>query len=605
MDSQITQDKMHTSPILNGMQPALDDGAIAGDKRHEISRRSDLDEKLDDNFRTSAQLFLQVHRTEVTARDAEISRLRMELTRVREGLKALKEQTQKNTGPGDPSQQTTGGSADVPKDYVYVQAADTLVAKPDPLIESLVTVRLDNILTKLDNDLMLVQWNVMHWLEFKDRIPNIASVPLEPSNSPRARQTRTMLVMALLGKSLEEYLFSPTYLFEDDDELRLLLFKMTNTRMKTLWRRMLLWMSDESDRKETVKSSRVQSAVEETMEPLQKLLDAETFIQLTSELQEVVSQAAEAWEPLQRCQQHFEVSTNLTTRAAGWVWNSIHFKSDHAGLGMDLVPVDSGAFSLDGQEVLMVLFPRVCAIDRSKNPAFTPVFPGIVLQKSELQELEMVVETGLPDDPKAAGLDPGTSPATNPETEMNQRQQKEADSPALTATESVIASIKATTAAAVSVVAPSLSKEQEKKEGDGDGTGAEGHPDQHDVGTGAAETEDHVTKSNEVEGEPHIVPKLEEMSKDKHEDEENNKDKRDEDEDQGEEDDSGDSEDEEEDDADSDDGASEDGTGTETETETDSDQSEADVDQTAQGDRQAHDQARLAVDDSKVEVVQP
>ncbi|EHY56075.1 hypothetical protein ABEF92_004266 [Exophiala dermatitidis] len=604
MESLSTEDKMHRSPILHGMQAALDDAGIADDERHDIPQLSDLDDTVDENLRNTAQLFLQVHRTEIAARDAEISRLKMELTRVREGLKGLKEQTQKSTGVGNPSQQSTGESADLPEDYVYVQAADATVAEPGWQTESLVTVRLDNILTKLDNDGMLVQWNVVHWLEFKDRIPNIASVPLEPSNSPRARQTRTMLVMALLGKSLEEYIFSPTYLFEDDDELRLLLFKMTNTRMKTLWRRMLLWMSDEGDRKETVKSSRVQSAVEETMEPLQKLLDAETFIQLTSELQEVVSKAAEAWEPLQRCQQHFEVSTNLTTRAAGWEWSSIHFKSDHAGLGMDLVPVDSGAFSLDGQEVLMVLFPRVCAIDRSQNPAFTPVFRGIVLQKSELQELEMVVETGLPDS-RAAGLDPGTSPATNPETELNQQQQKEAGSPALTATESVIASIKATTAAAVSVVAPSLSKEQEKKEGDGDGTGEEGHPDQHEAGTDATETEDHVTKSNEVEGEPHIVPELEEMNEDRHEDGENNKDKKDKDEDEDEEDDSGDAEDEEEDDADSDDGASEDGTGTETETETESDQSEADVDKTAQEDRQAHDHVNSAVDEGKVEVVQP
>lgn len=134
------------------MQAALDDAGIADDERHDIPQLSDLDDTVDENLRNTAQLFLQVHRTEIAARDAEISRLKMELTRVREGLKGLKEQTQKSTGVGNPSQQSTGESADLPEDYVYVQAADATVAEPGWQTESLVTVRLDNILTKLDND---------------------------------------------------------------------------------------------------------------------------------------------------------------------------------------------------------------------------------------------------------------------------------------------------------------------------------------------------------------------------------------------------------------------------------------------------------------------
>lgn len=219
----------------------------------------------------------------------------------------------------------------------------------------------------------------MYWLDFEERIPNIGAVPFEPSNSATAKRTRTMLVMALLAKALEGYIFSPTYLLEDDDELRLVLARMNDTDKKSAFRRMLLSISDEGGQRQTVLTARIASAVEETLQPVQSLLSPEMLDELKADLSQVIAQAAIAWQPWQRCESHYEVSTTVTS--AGWDWLSIRFPGDDDN--DDLVHVESGAFETD--EVVMVLFPRVCAIDRTRRPAFTPVFPGVVVQKSQLQ----------------------------------------------------------------------------------------------------------------------------------------------------------------------------------------------------------------------------
>lgn len=235
-------------------------------------------------------------------------------------------------------------------------------------------------------------WSVVFWPDLEEKMPNILAFPLEPSNSPSAKRMRSMLVIALLAKSLEEYILTPNYFLEDDDELRYILSKMADTGRKNCLRGLLLTISEEEKLKASVTTFRVEHALEDTIRPIESLLPPEFCGKLRSTLSDLIYKVAAMWEPLQRCQSHYEVST-----AFGGIereWKTAQLSLD----GVNLETVHSSTFHLD--EVLMVLFPRVFAIDRLRKPAFTAIFPGVVLQKSQaptMTEVEDVHIHFIPD----------------------------------------------------------------------------------------------------------------------------------------------------------------------------------------------------------------
>ncbi|EXJ85039.1 hypothetical protein A1O3_05714 [Capronia epimyces CBS 606.96] len=424
--AEVLEDEIQQTTATDGMQAPFDD--VKDDDGKDSSHELDTTDSFD-KFRKSAQIFLNIHRAEIAERDAEIVRLKAELGRVREGLKALKERQNvavRDDMPGDSTVPTeSAGSkevADVNRaghdlgtrlDKFMVDLGEDEASDAYQKIQGIWESCFQVVKHAMERDMsdeILAEWNV-YWPDFEERIPNISAVTFEASNSSTAKRTRSMFVMALLAKSLEEYIFSPTYLLEDDDDLRDMLAKMSDTDKKTCLRRMLLSISDDDGRREAVKTTRVERAVEETTRPVRSLLPPEILDQLKSDLAQVIGKAATAWEPLQRCQSHYEVNTTATR--ARWTWNAVEF----VGNGEDtaLVTVDSSAF--DSDEVLMVLFPRVCAIDRSKKPSFTPVFPGIVLQKSQLQRWHTTNDS--PVEPDTTTVVPGTSPeAVEPVTNV-------------------------------------------------------------------------------------------------------------------------------------------------------------------------------------------
>jgi len=184
-----------------------------------------------------------------------------------------------------------------------------------------------------------------------------------------------MVAMAVIAQALEEYILTPNYLIEEDDELRYILRSLVDAPRKNSLRSLLLLASEEADRKEKVKRSRVSASVEDITQTLQPLLPAELLTRLTAELEQELKNATSEWEPVQRYQSHYEV--NATVSRTPWDWKSVSFTDD----GFSLSDVNSAAFAED--EAVLVVFPRVCALDRSKRPTFTAVYPGIVLQKSQ------------------------------------------------------------------------------------------------------------------------------------------------------------------------------------------------------------------------------
>lgn len=215
-------------------------------------------------------------------------------------------------------------------------------------------------------------------------MPGFTAFPVESSN----KRSRTMLVMALLAKSLEEYILTPNYLFEDDDEVRFILHKMTDTKKKSQLRNLFLSLcgsGDFKDEVEKVKAFRVENAVNGAVHPIQSLLSEELCEKVKARLADILCDVVTAWEPLQRYESHFEVSTE--PGRAGREWLTLHLMDNNTVV---LETVNSSAFEVN--PVMAVVFPRVCAIDRSRRPAFTTAFPGVVFQKSQaiIEEFDTV-----------------------------------------------------------------------------------------------------------------------------------------------------------------------------------------------------------------------
>ncbi|KIV79965.1 hypothetical protein PV11_07503 [Exophiala sideris] len=294
-----------------------------------------------DTFKTAARTLLSIHRDEIAQRDEQISKLRGELLRVREGLQAL----EKQSVLGEPFQDSDGfgDNQELGKD-----SSEQVKSISD--------------------------WSLLDLSE-KEQVVDMNAHLTESSNSASTQRMRTMLVLALVAKALEEYVLTPNYLLEDDDELRYILSRMTDTRKKAQFRSLLLSIAEGDGLKEPVKLFRVETALNSIMKPFEAMFQEDFRDKLRSRLEQLLEGVMTAWEPVQHYESHLEVST--VAKVSGRQWMSLHFGGDRA----NLVMVNSDVFETD--PVLMVVFPKVCVIDRSKKSAFTTVFPGVVFQKSQ------------------------------------------------------------------------------------------------------------------------------------------------------------------------------------------------------------------------------
>ena len=229
-----------------------------------------------------------------------------------------------------------------------------------------------------------------------------------------------MLIMSLLAQALEEYILTPNYLLEDDDELRYILRCIANVEKKSILRGLLLSVSQEEEaRSQEVKTKRISATISDAIGPLKALLPPETYDKLQSDLEDVLQKAISAWEPLQRHHNHYE--SNAVANRTNWEWKSVIF----TGIGVDLETRHASAFEHD--EAAMVVFPRVCAIDKSARPVYAPVFSGIVLQKSQLaaaeEEPELTEESELKEDPEPKE-EPGLKEEPEPKEEAPEPKEE-------------------------------------------------------------------------------------------------------------------------------------------------------------------------------------
>ena len=197
---------------------------------------------------------------------------------------------------------------------------------------------------------------------------------------------RTLVVLAILAASLTRHIFTTTYLLKEDSELRHILLELaeTNSSKEAFCRKLLLSISEEKEIHGS--QERIATVVREVLHRIQYLAVPDALERFRSELQPVVETAAQTWRKIQKRRSHFEAEDNPKLDDQG-EWQAIEFNEDDIGIAAPIIL--AAGFASD--EVALVVFPRVVKVDDQVD---TPVFPGVVLRKSQTvaasQEVEQI-----------------------------------------------------------------------------------------------------------------------------------------------------------------------------------------------------------------------
>lgn len=206
------------------------------------------------------------------------------------------------------------------------------------------------------------------------------ATPIPYSNTRAAKQMRTFLVMAVLARSLTNHIFTPTYIIEEESELRDLLFEISDNARKEFLRGMIMSLFERKQRE--IAPQRVSTVVREVLSPVQDLLGLDAAQKFGLELNSKIQEAEVIWWGLQRHKSHFEADVKWETESGEW--QSVQFSNDSDQISSHAVNVEA----FDTDEAVLTLFPRIFVADGSSD---VPIFPGVVLQKSQTASAEQEI----------------------------------------------------------------------------------------------------------------------------------------------------------------------------------------------------------------------
>ncbi|KAK5054710.1 hypothetical protein LTR84_001602 [Exophiala bonariae] len=215
------------------------------------------------------------------------------------------------------------------------------------------------------------------WTTLKQVPEATYATPVPYSNTRAAKQMRTFLVMAILARSLTNHIFTPTYIVEEESELRDLLFEISDNARKEFLRGMIMSLFERKQRE--IATQRVSMVVREVLSPVEDLLGLDAAQKFGRELKSKIQEAEDIWWGLQRHKSHFEAEVKWETES--WECQSIQFSNDSDQMSSRGVNVEA----FDTDEVVLTLFPRIFVADGSRD---VPIFPGVVIQKSQTASAE-------------------------------------------------------------------------------------------------------------------------------------------------------------------------------------------------------------------------
>ncbi|GME46725.1 hypothetical protein GTA08_BOTSDO11869 [Neofusicoccum parvum] len=292
--------------------------------------------------------------------------------------------------------------------------------------------------------------NTYAWTELKKPLDFSHSIPLPQSNSPCAKSMRIAVILAVLARLIDKYLFQPSYILSEESGLREILIRQAieNSRREAFTRG--IFLATFEDEQAEIADELVTRIIKELMHHIHDLLPPPQVESFKARLEHIIQNARDIWWKTQRLRQRLE--PDFQVEDYGWE-QPIQFQFGHehsiAASGkpkadspqqsprqqkapktpttapsptaaapeitpgppapvVPLPPVVNGhALSVRGpDESLLLIFPRIYIVE-DDDPE--PVTPGTVLLKSQAEEAERelhvqqnAMNNGLPSVGRAA-----------------------------------------------------------------------------------------------------------------------------------------------------------------------------------------------------------
>ncbi|ORY18328.1 hypothetical protein BCR34DRAFT_610336 [Clohesyomyces aquaticus] len=215
------------------------------------------------------------------------------------------------------------------------------------------------------------------WSGLRDDTVFTLQIPLPQSNSEAAKEMRIAMVVGILARLVDRYIFQPTYILDDESGFRELLRRQVavDDKKEAFTRGMFLSMFPE-EQECWAKNGRDRVIEDLIKDVVVHFLAPGDIGSFREELENVVVQAQECWRTVQYCNRRLEPSFRYT-HDTNFGWQTFEFQIANPREGNQ--PVSPVAAD-DPEDELFVIFPRVYIVKCKQ-----PITPGAVLRKAQFR----------------------------------------------------------------------------------------------------------------------------------------------------------------------------------------------------------------------------
>ncbi|KAJ5761768.1 uncharacterized protein N7511_005150 [Penicillium nucicola] len=189
---------------------------------------------------------------------------------------------------------------------------------------------------------------------------SVRHVPLPRSNSLAAKGMRLALILTILAKGIDKYIFQPNYLLPENAPLRNIMNRLSGTDGdKEFFCRSMLLSIDQQSQQESLQS-RILAVIDEVSSYAHKLLLDAQYTEFRQSVANVAQRAIEVWLPIQRAQQKFEPDFDpLSWGDNEWVMFNLPGEDTEK---------DTTAHGV-ASDTLLTVFPRISQVkDQRRHP---------------------------------------------------------------------------------------------------------------------------------------------------------------------------------------------------------------------------------------------
>lgn len=186
---------------------------------------------------------------------------------------------------------------------------------------------------------------------------------------------RIAVILAILARSLDTYIFHPTYAFGEESGVREVLcyLAVCDSKKESFCRGLLLSLfPDEQDKKA---DERIDNATEYVMRHVQGLLPSPENEEFEAGLRQLARSAYETWTKIRTTKERYEPSFDVT-QAEGSEWDTLVFDADVVDSMDQRTAIQGGR----DDEILFIL-PRLYMIEKNQEPRL--IADGTVLRRSQ------------------------------------------------------------------------------------------------------------------------------------------------------------------------------------------------------------------------------